>query len=190
MRRRAFLAAALTATTAALAGCSALQPRTEHTDPAVVPDDNPRDDGKFLEFSGDGTELATLGVDPWFDPQPTTLHTSLWHREGTEIESLTQRIVAAEGTGSPPKLALEGPFMGDHEPHPAVSLYRDGAAAVVEVHRFGEIADETAFMTLLVTDWPSETNRLVVENTVELVEPGLRDRTHVLNGRLEFGESG
>lgn len=186
MRRRAFLAAALTGTTAALAGCSALQPRIEHTDPSVVPDDNPRDDGKFLEFSGNGTELATLGVDPWFDPQPTTLHTSLWHREGTELQSLTQRIVAPEGTGSPPKLALEGPFMGDHEPHPAVSLSRDGAAAVVEVHRFGEIADETAFMTLLVTDWPSETNRLVVENTVELVEPGLRDRTHVLKGRLEF----
>ena len=186
MRRRAFLASALTATTAALAGCSALQRRTEHSDPTVIPDDNPRDDGKYLEFTGDGPELATLGVDPAFDPQPTTLHTSISHRQDTELRSLIQRIVAPEGDGSPPALSLQGPFMGDHEPHPSVSLYRDGGAAVVEVHRFGEIAHETAFMTLLVTDWPSESRHLVVENTVDLVEPGLQDRTHVLEGRLEF----
>ena len=50
----------------------------------------------------------------------------------------------------------------------------------------GELADETAFMTLLVTDWPSETRHLVIENTVKIVEPGLPDRTHVLEGQLEF----
>jgi hypothetical protein len=186
MRRRAFLASTLSATTAALAGCSALQRRTEHSDPTVFPDDNPRDDGKYIEFSEDGRELATLGVDPAFDPQPRTLHTSISHTQDTELRSLTQRIVAPDGDVSPPELSLQGPFMGDHEPHPAVSLYRDGRAAVVEVHRFGEIADETVFMTLSVTDWPSDKPRLVVGNTVELVEPGLPDRTHVLEGQLTF----
>jgi hypothetical protein len=76
--------------------------------------------------------------------------------------------------------------MGDHKPHPSVSPFEDGTAAVVEVHRFGELADETVFMVLPVIRWPESARRLVVDSTVELVDPGLTDRTHVLDGRLEF----
>ena len=92
-----------------------------------------------------------------------------------------------EGSGSPPKLSLHGP-LGDHEPHPSVPLYSVGTAAVLEVHRFGELADETAFMTLSVVDWPSESRHLIVGNTVTLVELGLPALTHVLEGRLEFAD--
>jgi hypothetical protein len=76
--------------------------------------------------------------------------------------------------------------MGDHKPHPSVSLFRKGAAAVVEVHRFGELADETVFIDLPVTRWPESARQLVVESTVGLVEPGLTDQVHVLDGQLEF----
>lgn len=186
MRRRAFLASALTAVSTTVAGCSAIGSRTEHTDPRVKTDDNPNDDGKYLGFHEDGTDLATVGVDPLFTPSPDHFHTSISHPEGTELRSLTQRFVALGGDGTPPRISLQGPFMGDHEPHPSVSLFREGTAAVVEVHRFGEIADETVFIDLPVTRWPESASRLIVENTVELVEPGITDRTHVLDGQLEF----
>ncbi|QHS18286.1 hypothetical protein GWK26_04675 [haloarchaeon 3A1-DGR] len=186
MRRRAFLASALTAASTTAAGCSAVESRTEHTDPTVTADDDPRDDARYLEFRDGGTDLATVGVDPRFAPLPDHLHTWVSHTDDTELQSLTQRFVAVDGDGTPPELALQGPFMGDYEPHPSVSLFRDGMAAVVDVHRFGEIADETVFIDLPVTHWPESAHRLVVESTVELLEPGLRDRRHVLDGRLEF----
>ncbi|MFC7174404.1 hypothetical protein ACFQL0_15735 [Haloplanus litoreus] len=185
MRRRAFLASALTAASITAAGCSAVESQTEHTDPTVKTDDNPRDDGKYLEFSEDGTNLATVGVDPRFTPSPNHFHTSISHPEDTELQSLTQRFVAL-GVTAPPQISIQGPFMGDHKPHPSVSLFREGTAAVVEVHQFGEIADETVFMDLPVTQWPESARQLIVESTIELVEPGLIDRTHVLDGQLEF----
>jgi hypothetical protein len=186
MRRRALLASALTAASTVAAGCSAVESRTEHADPTVKTDDGPRDNAKYLEFRGGGVDLATVGVDPAFTPSPSAFFTSISHPEDTELRSLTQRFGAPDGDGTPPRLSLQGPFMGDHRPHPSVSLFRDGKAAVVEVHRFGEIADETVFIELSVTRWPESARRLVVESTVELVEPGLTDRTHVLDGRLEF----
>jgi hypothetical protein len=186
MRRRAFLASALTAASTVAAGCGAVESRTEHTDPIVKPSDNPRDDEKYLEFRGDGGGLATVGVDPRFSPLPNHFFTWISHPEDTELRSLTQRFVPLGGDGTPPRLSLQGPFMGDYKPHPSVSLFREGAAAVVEVHRFGELADETVFIELPVTRWPESARRLVVQSTVELVEPGLPDRTHVLDGQLEF----
>lgn len=186
MRRRTFLASALTAASTTAAGCSAVELRTEHTDPTVKTDNSSRDDGRYLEFYENDTDLATVGVDPRFAPLPNHFHTSISHPEDTELQSLTQRFVALGGDGTPPRISLQGPFMGDHEPHPSVSLFREGTAAVVEVHRFGEIADETVFIDLPVTRWPESARRLVVESTVELVEPGLTDRTHVLDGQLEF----
>jgi hypothetical protein len=186
MRRRVFLASALTAASTTAAGCSAVDSRTEHTNPTVKIDDNPRDDGKYLEFRGDSGELATVGVDPEVTPVPSFFFTSISHPEDTKLQSLTQRFVALDGDGTPPRLALQGPFMGDYKPHPSVSLFRDGKAAVVDVHRFGELADETVFIELPVTRWPESAHRLVVESTVKLVESGLTDRTHVLDGQLEF----
>jgi len=186
MRRRALLASALTAATIVTAGCSAVEPRTEHTNPVVQTSDNPRDDEKYLEFQHDSDDLATVGVDPRFAPIPEHFHTWVSHTEDTELQSLTQRFVALDGDGTPPQLSLRGPFMGDHKPHPSVSLYRDGRAAVVEVHRFGELADETVFIHFPVVQWPESARRLVVESTVELVQSGLPDRTHVLEGQLEF----
>ena len=186
MRRRAFLACALTAASTTAAGCSAVELRTKHTDPTVEPDDNPRDDGKYLEFRDDSSDLATVGVDPRFAPLPNHFHTSISHTGDTELQSLTQRFAALGGDGTPPQLSLQGPFMGDREPHPSVSLYAEGTSAVVEVHQFGEIANETVFIDLPVTRWPESAHRLVVETTVELVRPGLRDRTHILVGQLEF----
>ncbi|WP_262175715.1 hypothetical protein [Haloarcula laminariae] len=186
MRRRALLASALTAATTVTAGCSIVEPRTEHGDPAVNTSDNPRDDEKYLEFQHDSNELAVVGVDPKLAPLPEHFHTWISHAEGTELKSLTQRFVALDGDGTPPQLSLQGPFMGDEKPHPSVSLLRDGRAAVVEVHRFGELADETVFIDFPVVQWPESARRLVVESTVELVQPGLPDRTHILEGQLEF----
>ncbi|MDZ5811632.1 hypothetical protein U4E84_09785 [Halorubrum sp. AD140] len=186
MRRRALLASALTAATTVTAGCSAVERRTEHTDPAVKTSDNPRDDEKYLEFLGDGGELAVVGVDPRFAPLAEHFHTWVSHTEDTELQSLTQRFVALDGDGTPPQLSLQGPFMGDSKPHPSVSLFRDGRAAVVKVHRFGELADETVFIDFPVVQWPESARRVVVESTVELVQAGLPDRIHVLDGQLEF----
>lgn len=184
MRRRAFLASALTATSTTIAGCGSNESRTEHTNPTLKTDD--QDEAKYLEFHGDGTNLATVGVDPNVDPLPRTLAISISHPEDTELQSLTQRFAAPDSDERPPELALQGPFEGDHRPHPSVSLYEEKNAAVLEVHRFGEIADETVFIYLPVTRWPESARRLVVESTVELIETGGADHIHVLDGELEF----
>lgn len=186
MRRRAFLVSALTVTSTTAGGCSAVGLRAEHTDPTVTAEDNLRDDGKYLQFREDGTDLATVGVDPTFGPLPKHFSTSISHPDHTELQTLTQRFVALGGDGTPPRLALQGPFMGDHEPHPTVSLFQEGSAAVVDVHRFGELADETVFLGLPVTHWPESASRLVVESTVELAGAGLTGRTDVLKGQIEF----
>lgn len=186
MRRRALLASALTAVSTVTAGCSAVEPRTEHTNPVEKNSDNPRDDETHLKFQHNSTVLATVGVDPRFAPLPEHLHTWISHTEDTELQSLTQRFVALDGDGTPPQLSLQGPFMGDYKPHPSVSLFRDGRAAVVEIHRFGELANETVFIDFPVIQWPGSARQLVVESTVELVQSGLPDRTHVLDGQLEF----
>jgi len=186
MRRRALLVSALTAASSVTAGCSAVKTRTECTNPVKKTTDNPRDDGKYLEFPGNGGNLAVVGVDPRSAPLPEHFHTWVSHTENTELQSLTQRFVALGGDGTPPQLSLEGPFMGDSKPHPSVSLFRDGRAAVVEVHRFGELADETAFIHFPVIRWPESSGRLVVQNTVELAQSELPDQTHVLDGQLEF----
>jgi len=186
MRRRALLASILTAVTTVTAGCSAVEQRTEHTEPAVKTSDNPRGDEKYLEFPGDGGELAVVGVDPRFEALPEHFNTWVSHTEDTELQSLTQRFVALDGDGTPPQLSLQGPFMGDSRPHPSVSLFRNGRAAVVEVHRFGELADETIFIDFPVIQWPESAQRLVVQSTVELVQPGLLNQTHILDGQLEF----
>lgn len=60
MRRRAFLVSALTAASTIAAGCSAIDSETEHTDPKIKTDDNPRDDGKYLEFREDGQTSLIL----------------------------------------------------------------------------------------------------------------------------------
>lgn len=185
MRRRAFLASALTAASTVASGCGAVL-RTEHTDPTITADDDPRDNGKYLEFRADGVDLATVGVDPRFGPVPRFFFTSISHPDFTELQSLTQRFVAVDGDGTPPRLSLQGPFMGGDRPHPSVSLYQDGAAAVLEVHRFGDLADETVSIGLPVTRWPESARRVVVESTVELVGSGLTGSTHVLAGELEF----
>lgn len=184
MRRRAFLASALTAPSITIAGCSSVGPRTEHTDPTVEADDH--DDAKYLGFHGDGAELATVGVDPDLAPLPKTLFVSISHREGTDLQSLTQRFVAPDGEGPPPQLSVQASSEGDDIPHPPVSLSEDGMAAVVDVDQFGDLADETVFVPLTVTRWPESARRLVAESTVELVERGTVDHTHVLDGRLQF----
>lgn len=181
MRRRAILASALTAASPVIAGCNSGDSRIEHTDPTVESDD--QDDAKYLEFRGDGTALATVGVDPNLDPTPSALFVSISHPEDTRLESLTQRFAAPDGDGTPPELSLRASDEGDDIPHPPVSLSRDGEAAVVDVDGFGDLADETVFIPLTVTRWPESAHRLVVESTVEM---GADDHTHVLDGRLEF----
>ncbi|WP_439028701.1 hypothetical protein [Haloarchaeobius sp. DT45] len=186
MRRRAFLASALTATSTTIAGCGSVGSRTEHTDPTVKTDTNPRDNAKYLEFHDDGADLAIVGVDPTMETPPRKIAISISHPDDTELQSLTQRFVAPGGDGPLPQFSFQGPFQGDHRPHPSVSLFQEGKAAVLEVHRFGELADETVFMFLTVTRWPESARRLVVDSTVELVETGAVDHTHVLDGELEF----
>lgn len=190
MRRRTFLASALTATSTIAAGCGSAGSRTEHTDPIVQSDDDPRDTEKYLEFHGDRGELATVGVDLGVDPQPRNLAIWVSHPENTELQSLTQRYAAPDGGGSPPHLSLQRPSQGDHRPHPSVSLYEEEEDAVLEVHRFGELANETVFIYLMITRWPESARRLVVDSTVELIEMGASDHTHVLDGTLEFEWSG
>lgn len=184
MRRRAFVASALTAPSTLIAGCGSADSRIEHTDPTVANDDD--DNAKYLEFHEDGAALAVVGVDPEMNPMPRTLFVSISHSVDTRLQSLTQRFVAPDSDGTPPQLSVKPSSSGDNIPHPSLSRFQDGKAAVVEVDGFGEFADESVFIPLTVTRWPESACSLVVESTVELVEMAAADHTHVLDGRLGF----
>jgi hypothetical protein len=183
MRRRAFLATALTATSTVIAGCGSTNSRTEHTNPTVTHDDH--DNAKYLEFRGDNTEFAIVGVDPNIDPMPSSLFISVSHPEDTRLQSLKQRFATPDSDGTPLRLSVQ-PSEGNGSLNLPVSLSQDKRVAVLEVDEFGAIADETVFITLTISHWPESARRLTVENTVELIETEAADHTHVLNGQLEF----
>ena len=183
MRRRGFLATALTATSTAIAGCGLPDSRTEHTNPTVTHDDH--DNAKYLEFRGDNTEFAIVGVDPNLDATPSGLFVSISHRVDTRLQSLTQRFVTPDSDGAQLRLSVQPPEDGE-SPNPPISLSRDDSAAVLVVDEFGALADESVFITLSISHWPESARRLVVENTMELIETEAPDHTHILNGQLEF----
>lgn len=60
----------MTAPSTVIAGCGLPDPGTEHTNPTVTHDDH--DNGKYLEFRGDNTEFAVVGVAPNIDPTPSS----------------------------------------------------------------------------------------------------------------------
>lgn len=187
MRRRAYLASVLTGTSAVLAGCGSVESRTEHTDPTLkVVNERSQDTDLFLEFHDDGTELATVGVDPSIESVPSGFLMEISHRRDTRLQSLTQRVTAPDGDGASVELALPDSPDDTFGTPPPVSLSQDGTAAVVEVDQFGDLADETVFITLDVARWPESYHGLAVESTVELVETDSPDHTHVLSGRIEF----
>jgi len=156
MRRRRFLATALTATSTVFAGCGLPNSRTEHTNPTVTHEDH--DNAKYLEFP------------------PDTLFVSISHRVDTRLQSLTQRFMTPDSDGTQLRLSVQVPEDGD-SPNPPISLSRDEGAAVLGVDEFGALADESVFMTLTINYWPESARRLVVENTVELIETETPDHT-------------
>jgi hypothetical protein len=160
--------------------------RTEHTNPTVQTDDNSQDTAKYLEFNGDSVDLPTVGINPGGDPLPNNFFTTISHSENTELQSLTQRFAVADGDRPSLRLSGQVSFTGKPNPRPSVSLSDDGQAAIVEVHGFGELADETVFMSLPVSQWPASARKLVIRNTVELVKTGSVDQIHILKGQLEF----
>jgi hypothetical protein len=183
MRRRAFLATALTATSTIIAGCGSTDSRTEHTNPTVTHDDH--DNAKYLEFYADNTELTIVGVDPNINATPGSLFVSVSHPENTRLRRLTQRFVTPDSDGAQLRLSVQPPGDSD-SPNPPISLSQDERVAVVEVEDFGALADESVFITLTISHWPESARGLVVENTVELTRTETPDYTHVLNGQLEF----
>lgn len=184
MRRRAFLASALTVPSTIIAGCGSADSRIEHTNPTVENDE--KDTAKYLKFHRDDAELATVGVDLNLNPMPRTLLVSISHSDDSQLQSLTQRFVTPNSDETPPQLSVSDSAEENDPPHPSVSLFQDGRATIADVDRFGELADETVFIPLTVTRWHESARRLVVESTVELVEEGVTDHTHVLEGQLEF----
>lgn len=208
MHRRAYLLSALTAASTITAGCGSpsendppsdgdspsdgdpFESRTEHTNPTVETGDSPQETAKYLEFHGDGVDLPTVGVDPGGGPPPSNFLTTISHSENTELRSLTQRFAPSDGDGTPLRLSGQASFTGDPDPRPSVSVSNDGQTAVVEVQQFDELADETVFMSLPVTQWPESVRRLVVKNTVELVKTNSLNQIHVLKGQLEFEFTG
>jgi hypothetical protein len=140
----------------------------------------------YLRFHDDGTRLAPVGVDPYITSQPSALGISISHRPDTRLQSLTQRVTALGTAPDDEDSPVELSPSSENPPRVPVSLSRDGTAAIVEVDQFGDLADETVFIALTVTQWPESGGSLAVESTVELVRTDSPDHTHVLTGSLEF----
>jgi hypothetical protein len=180
MDRRRFLAGTgATVASVALAGCSALGSPTS----LPAPEETVEDDGEtHLRFSESGERIATLSVMPRgarTDGSVVPATTSLAHRDGTKVTSLTLELRSPpSGGGVPADVAVTIP---QWKPAPSVELssaVSDGA--VVDIQDMGGQGEGTVTLDFFV----QPTGELPVELLVDVTFT-LREGKGVLGGRFE-----
>ena len=169
------------------AGCSVLRGSDALTDPTVGAESPRR---KHLQFTDDGSELATFGVDGTVDGTVVSIRTELAHRAGTSVTRLAIRTwMPDREADAAPDVALVSPVEGDSSPPPTVSLATPHRmrGTVVEVTDFDDLADETiTTVDLLVRPRGGEATTVAIDVDVDLATDVVLGTDYDLSGRLEL----
>ena len=161
MNRRTYLASVCAAGVAATAGCSTISGSKTLSEPTVNTESSGR---KALIFTENDEEVGHLSVDGSVTSGRIDLSTEIWHRGGTNVESIKLRVWMPEtAMESPAEVAVVSPVEGDSSPPPSVAtgyrlrsewLFRaeSGQLISVESLKDGERRDETRTILLKSTE--------------------------------------
>ena len=187
MQRRAFLGTIGVAGAIGVAGCGTVRSETTLAEPTVSTESDGRG---YLSFTSNGTEIGSLGVRGAVASDAIDLSTELWHREGTEVESIALRVwMPPTGTDAAADVAVVSPVTGDSSPPPSISLDvpRRRPGTLIEITDLDDLADETISTLDLVVRPPSTTVTTVAfDATIELTTDAWLDGGYTLEGRLEL----
>jgi hypothetical protein len=187
MNRRTYLATVASAGVAATAGCSAVGKSTTLSAPTVNTESSGR---KALIFTSNGEEVGHFGVDGSVESDRIDLSTEIWHRDGTNVESIELRIWMPEAaTESHADIAVVSPVQGDSSPPPSVTLStpdRD-LGTIIEVTDLDDLADETiSTLNLIVVPGSETATALTIHTTIELTSDGILGSDYTLDGELQL----
>lgn len=145
---------------------------------------------KTLIFTENDEEVGHLGVDGSVTSERIDLSTEIWHRDGTNVESIKLRVWMPErATESPAEVAVVSPVEGDSSPPPSVALYSPDRAlgTNIEITNLDDLADETISRLNLIVIPGSETaTRLNVHTTIELSGGSTFGSDYTLDGELQL----
>jgi hypothetical protein len=187
MNRRTYLTAAASAGVVATAGCSAVGGGTTLSAPSVNVESSGR---KALIFTSNGEEVGHFGVDGSVESDRIDLSTEIWHRDGTNVDSIKLRVWMPEAaTESPADVAVVSPVEGDSSPPPSVTLYtpdRD-LGTIIKITDLDDLADETiSTLNLIVVPGSETATNLTIHTTIELASGGVLGSDYTLDGELQL----
>jgi hypothetical protein len=145
---------------------------------------------KALIFTSNGEEVGHFGVDGSVESDRIDLSTEIWHRDGTNVESIKLRVWMPEAaTESPADVAVVSPVEGDSSPPPSVTLYtpdRD-LGTIIKITDFDDLADETiSTLNLIVVPGSETATNLTIHTTIELASGGVLGSDYTLDGELQL----
>jgi hypothetical protein len=187
MHRRTYLTAIGTAGVVATAGCGMVSGEQTLSEPTVNAESPGR---KALIFTANDAEVGHFGADGRVDAGRIELSTEIWHKKGTNVESIKLRVWMPEtATDSAAEVAVVSPVEGDSSPPPSVALYTPERAlgTVIEISDLDDLADETiSTLDLIVTPAAGTASKLNIDVTLELTGNGIFDSDYTLDGVLEL----
>ena len=187
MNRRTYLASVCATGVVATAGCSTVSGSKTLSEPTVNTESSGR---KALIFTENDEEVGHLGVDGAVTSERIDLSTEIWHRDGTNVESIKLRVWMPErATESPAEVAVVSPVEGDSSPPPSVALYSPDQAlgTNIEITDLDDLADETiSTLNLIVIPGSETATRLNVHTTIELSGGSTFGSDYTLDGELQL----
>ncbi|MFC6616000.1 MULTISPECIES: hypothetical protein [Halobacteriales] len=187
MNRRTYLASVCAAGVAATAGCSTISGSKTLSEPTVNTESSGR---KALIFTENDEEVGHLSVDGSVTSGRIDLSTEIWHRGGTNVESIKLRVWMPEtAMESPAEVAVVSPVEGDSSPPPSVALYTPDQAlgTIIEITDLDDLADETiSTLNLIVIPGSETATRLNIHTTIELSGGGTLSSDYTLDGELQL----
>ena len=187
MHRRKYLASVCAAGVATTAGCSTVSGSKTLSEPTVNTESSGR---KALIFTENDEELGHLGVDGSVTSDRIDITTEVWHRDGTNVESIELRVWMPEtAPDTSAAVAVVSPVEGDSSPPPAVALKTPDQAlgTSIEITDFDDLADETiSTLDLIVIPGSKTATRLNIHTRIELSGSGTFSSDYKLEGDLQL----
>jgi hypothetical protein len=187
VNRRTYLASVCAAGVAATAGCSTISGNKSLSKPTINTESSGR---KALIFTENDEEVGHSGVDGSVTSGRIDLSTEIWHRDGTNVESIKLRVWMPEtATEFPAEVAVVSPVEGDSSPPPSVALYTPDQAlgTIIEITDLDDLADETiSTLDLIVIPGSETATRLNIHTTIALSGSGTLSSDYSLDGELQL----
>ncbi len=183
MHRRTILTTLCTAGIGGIAGCGMLRSETTIADPVF----HTGEGRHALTFTSNGEDIGSIGVTGNVGSETITLHTDIWHRKGTHVQSIKLRMwMPSPQTDSAADIAIISPVEGDGPPpriHLSTPSRRQGT--IIEVTHLGDLKNETiSTLDFMINPRSKTATTLRIDCTIELTSSGWAGKSYTLEGQL------